>query len=567
MENQERQYIKNSIYFNLQIKEIHDLMSEKISKNIYKLKLINRDIIDGYLNKNLNDKIMSFLNKKASEFNDDDVNNIINNIINDKQYMKDKESCEIKELTPLFLFPEEMKINSLEIPNNFYVITEERFNKIFENCNNLTDFKTYSAILGTDGIFMWIEGDMITNDNEEQAKEYKKLMYFIENNNDLKINKIFLLKNEEELEKELNSIVQEEKKNYFEKRTIIKNDLGSYNMIYDGKIIGKYINIIKNNEASNTLQESVNETNGDDRIKKEISLIEEKEGLIDTFLPYLLICLSKIQKLKKGLEQKNKGLLKYLLDIINNLDNKNYKETCNCIINFENEFVKKELTHKFSYPIDNKNEAFKNLIEMLLKEFHQEIYVEDKPRETFEELKHSTFIFDLFFGLKKINKKEEHFTTIELNPASSGNQNITIDDLLIHYKFKHDELVLFFPNVLILLIIDIKGLLKLPLEINLKFDNKDNNIYKLRSCIQMDENFLSFIKNDETQDFSKVSFEVDDKDKKKLKFEKSNIDEINKKFSKSYNICFYEIDVEDINNNVDNKETSIENNCNGNFNN
>lgn len=45
---------------------------------------------------------------------------------------------------------------------------------------------------------------------------------------------------------------------------------------------------------------------------------------------------------------------------------------------------------------------------MLLNEFHQEIYVEDKlePKKKFEDLKKSTIIFDLFFGLKTINKKK-----------------------------------------------------------------------------------------------------------------------------------------------------------------
>jgi hypothetical protein len=42
---------------------------------------------------------------------------------------------------------------------------------------------------------------MITNECEGQTKDYKKVMYYIENNNNdnLKINKIFLFKNEDEL--------------------------------------------------------------------------------------------------------------------------------------------------------------------------------------------------------------------------------------------------------------------------------------------------------------------------------------------------------------------------------
>jgi len=81
--NKKKQYIKNSIYLNLQKKEISELMSKSKNKDKYKLKLINKDIINGYLNPQLNEKIMKILNnqnKKASEFNDKDINNIIDNI-------------------------------------------------------------------------------------------------------------------------------------------------------------------------------------------------------------------------------------------------------------------------------------------------------------------------------------------------------------------------------------------------------------------------------------------------------------------------------------------------------
>ena len=180
--------------------------------------------------------------------------------------------------------------------------------------------------------------------------------------------------------------------------------------------------------------------------------------------------------MKKGIEPNKKGLLKSLLKIINSIDNnennKNDKNIGNNITDFIDEFEKKDLAIKFSYSNEEKSEGFKNLIEMLIEEFHQEIYVENKPRVLFKDYKNSTFIFDLFYGLKKINDKEKFFKTIELNTNYSGNQQITIENLLIHYKFKPEELVLSFPNVLILLINDELGLLKLPLELNLEFDNK-----------------------------------------------------------------------------------------------
>ena len=209
-----KQYIKNSIYLNLQIKEIHELTSQPISK-IYKIKLINKDIIDGYLDEKLNEEIKSFLSKegkKASEFNDQDINNIINSIITkEKEFTFEKE-----ELILDFLFPEELKIYKFEFPNDFFIITEERFNKIFENEDNLTDFKTYNAIFGKSGIFMYIEGDMVWS--EEEMIEYKKVMYFIGNNNDLKIDRIFLYKKEKEFNKEFNFIIKEGIERYNEGR-------------------------------------------------------------------------------------------------------------------------------------------------------------------------------------------------------------------------------------------------------------------------------------------------------------------------------------------------------------
>jgi len=562
--NKKKQYIKNSIYLNLQKKEISELMSKSKNKDKYKLKLINKDIINGYLNPQLNEKIMKILNnqnKKASEFNDKDINNIIDNIF--KEIKNDNETT-VEELALDFLFPEELKVNKLELPTNFYIITEERFNKIFENKNNLTDFKTYDAYLGEEGIFMWIEGDMITNEiNEDEGltKEYKKVMYYIENNNndDLKINKIFLYKNEEELNEQLKIFIKVGKKAYFDERNVIKSELGSYNMINDGKIIGKYFNVIKigkvdkeDKKGREAFSQSTKSVNESVRIENEIESIKEKEGLTHLFLPHLLICFSKIKKLKKGLEleKKNKGLLKSLLEIIKSLDNnKKSKDLYSNINNFENQFVKKELLHKFSIPNDNKSEVFKNLIEMLLNELHQEIYVEDKfnPKEKFEDLKNSTFIFNLFFGLKKIKAKEVIFNTIEINTGDTGNIEVKLEKLLYHYKFKSDELVTYFPNVLILLIVDNNKLLTLSKELNLDYDNKLINKYTLRSCIQMNaQSFISFILNDERQDYSKVSF---DNEKQIINFENSNIDKINASLSDSYNICFYEIDVEDINNN------------------
>lgn len=179
-------------------------------------------------------------------------------------------------------------------------------------------------------------------------------------------------------------------------------------------------------------------------------------------------------------------------------------------------------------------------------------------------LKNSTFIFNLFFGLKIISKKETFFNTIELDTKGTGNQNVKIEDLLIHYKFRKEELVTFFPNVLILLIRDEGNLLKLPLEFNLKYDNKDNNKYKLKSCIQMERGqFLSFIINENNNDFYKISFYDDKNQKFLLDFENSNIDEINEKMTEiSYNICFYEINDANNDNNHSEKTTLINNNNN-----
>lgn len=102
--------------------------------------------------------------------------------------------------------------------------------------------------------------------------------------------------------------------------------------------------------------------------------------------------------MKKGLEEKGKdikGILKSLSKIINSVNNNKINDISKNITNFVKDFLKKDFIINFSYSIKNKIEAFNNLIEMLLNEFHQEIYVEDmlKPRKTFEEFKKQYIYF------------------------------------------------------------------------------------------------------------------------------------------------------------------------------
>ena len=79
------------------------------------------------------------------------------------------------------------------------------------------------------------------------------------------------------------------------------------------------------------------------------------------------------------------------------------------------------------------------------------------------------------------------------------------------------------------------------------------------------QGLYSFIINDESKNFSKIQF-FEENNKILPKFENSNIGEINMKLSESYNICFYEIDVEDVNNNENNSEVANEDNNNNNCN-
>ena len=112
-----------------------------------------------------------------------------------------------------------------------------------------------------------------------------------------------------------------------------------------------------------------------ERIIKQIGNIEEKEQIASLFLPYLLICFSKIEKLKRGLEldQKIKSLLKSLWKYIKNVNNNEIKYIDKSIIDFETEFYKKELIiFKFSYPSINLKDL-EIVLELLLNEFHEEI--------------------------------------------------------------------------------------------------------------------------------------------------------------------------------------------------
>ena len=369
-ENQNNKNFESLLLFILQIKEIKECI-EKDYEKIMECYLINNDIINLYLK---NAKISSCIkciddykrkNNNLSysglckEIHINKLVNLfrINNLYNDK--IK-------KYLNPIFLLTENMTLNGINFPYNFFILKKDYFNRIF--VNNLKDlnFIEYKVLICKEGIFVW------------NKKKDKVIIYYlyclnpdIINNN--KFNKVLIFKTENDFYKELNNINYSGRIKYFKDRNI-QNKNGHYNLNYNGKIIGQYINISMYDNFES-------KDNNDNYHEKDIETINEFENkniqkirVINIFLSNLLTCFSKIKILKDELLKRMKLnsnylnnkkyiLIKQLIEFIiyiNNGDNNKLQETLNI---FHNELRKKHLYEQIKVnEINSKYLFFENII-------------------------------------------------------------------------------------------------------------------------------------------------------------------------------------------------------------
>ena len=344
LSKENNKYLENLLLLILQEKEIKEYM-EKQDK-ILDCYLINNDMMNIYLK---NEKISDCMNyidiykekRRISNYSDLYNEKHINNII--KIFHDNNVKVKKIQLLPIFLLTENMRYNGINIPYNFYILKQELFYKIFGNASIiLKDFILYKVLITKEGIFIW-------NDKIE-----KIIVYYLFLNkdkfNENKFSKVFIFKTKEIFFKEVNNIKKSGRIEYFKSRNFqIKN--GYYNLNYDGKIIGQYINIYINDnfESKNSNNTEYYYTIDFEKIKE---LDKKKILIINIFLSNLLTCLSKIKILKDEFIKRMKSndnnfnnikyiLINKLIEFITNYNNGNDDKIIEILNDFHNIFKKK----------------------------------------------------------------------------------------------------------------------------------------------------------------------------------------------------------------------------------
>ena len=489
-DSEKLKYLKNIIFLNIQRKEMIELAKDSIKgQKPIKCKLVNKDIINDYLRERISFEIYFDLDtykiknnlKNYSELYNQ---NHINKIIKEKYDKINDINLEDKYLNPGLLIAEESKLHVIEYPSNFFILRESVFNEIINITESvLVEFKTYDALIGEEGIF-------ILDEKPNETNEFKFIIYYIkeiqedEENN---INKIILLKKKpkENLDKYL------ELAKY-------KNKSGYFNVIDDGKIIGKYLNIIKNTNYQ--YRESNIDCLIQSRMRIEVNNLEKNLNSFDLFLPHIIISLLNVEKLKQYFLNKEKiyeknELFKIFINIIKKLDSDKYDFDSE-MKNFINKVHERNLYEKLEIS-ENKKEICKNLINLLLDEFQNEL---NKQKE-----KNEISIFDIFNGIKNVNSIQISFNNImDLKYKSQGCDDT--DFISSIYNYRKEENIHSFPEVMILSVYD-KSNFNIPIEFQIKPSETEieEKKYILRSSISfLEDNMSSIIRNKNIEKFYKL---------------------------------------------------------------
>ena len=490
-------YLENLAIFILQMKEIKDYMVKK-GEAILECYLLNNDMINLYLKNEKISDCINYIDDYKKSFNIQKYNDLYNEI-HIKQIIKIFHDYNVNikniNLFPIFLLTEKMICNGINIPYNFFILKQDLFNKIFGNDPNyLKDFILYKVLICKEGIFIW---------NEKNEKIIIYYLYYLnqETLNENKFSKVFMFKTMADFYKELNIIEKLGRKEYFKTRNI-QNKNGYYNLTYDGKIIGHYINmnINENFESKNSNEEYANNI---DYMNEVIDLDSKKNFLINIILSNLLTCFSKIKILKdllikrmklnnKNINNKNYILINKLTEFITYFSNGDDNKIQEILNNFHNEFKTKDLYSKIETSEENKFKFFENIIKIFLNELNKEAF-SSYNENNFGEKNNKSFIFNLFYGEKtsKENTPKE-FNTIFIDPEyySGNHENIKLDEIINSNLFQEKERIIYFPKILIFIILyKYKDFMIAPLKLKLTSKN-----YNLLGCIQyVENNFASII--------------------------------------------------------------------------
>ena len=507
-----------------------------------------------------NDMITEICNKHNSSLNSD--NNQINN-----------NKIKNKSINIGLLLTENLKINDIDYPCNFFIIEKENFEKLVHENNLLLEFKLYKVLIGESGIFIL---------NEEMNKD-RYIVYYIYDMdlNDCKIDKIFIFKKIAEFQKEIELLNKKGRDYYFNSRNIINDKTGYYNLIDDGKIIGKYINLKridkfkikpnnkkednnnKNKDNTEDYEEKIRDNNGnisenkngnnnvvddednyeyieEDGVQKKNENYTKNKEIIKLFFPHLLICLTKINLLKSSLVpiiKRSPVLSKYkIIQLFSKLLEKNnineiFESDNNELIdNFIEEFFMQNLHEKLYLDKDNILSNYENMIKILINKLREDylgLFVNSNQKVL--------SVFNILFYGKKSNQsnisEDVYFNTLYIDPEDyCGNEtHISLENIINDFKFKEKVKIKVFPKIMIIIALNqYENFLTIPLKLNIK-EIKIN--YNLVCGISSEEqNLVSFIKNDENI-FLKINFDFDKKTVKPLE----NQNELNKCF-----IYFYE---------------------------
>ena len=454
---------------------------------------------------------MNIINNDSINFNDfisskDKYINLIlnNNNININNIKKN-------ELNLNLLLTETLKIYNEYYPDNFFIIEKNKFEEILNHKKELLkNFNLYKIIIRKEGIFIL--------NSETKEKLY---FYYLQNLEKRNIEQLFVFEEESVLNKELDLFIKDGRYNYFLLRNIKVRESGSFNLIDDGKKIGKYYNLkrIDNLNIEDSEDSEINIT----RLNKKYELEEEKENIIKLFIPNLLTCLSKIKELKNNLNEilDNSNKLqdnnikseKYILAnafanfiYYFNENNNNIEKISEQINNFMDTFFKrKNLKNKIIINRNNKFIFYKNIIKILIEELQNELCECSWKEKSFEENQKKSGIFNLFYGNQNEN---QYFNTISIKPDEyAGNdEKIGLEYIMNSNRFKENTKITLLPKILILVIsLEYRNYLSVPVELKISNENKN---YDLLGCIQFTEaSFISIVKNSNNNNYIKICYD------------------------------------------------------------
>ena len=500
-ENKKENYVKALLFLHNQIEEMKELNRNPIEdiNNFWQCCLVNKDIIDNYkeiyLYSTISKLVEGYKEKtKMHSFNDEQNEKLFQFFI--KKIGVDNSKLNIFEenIIPVLFEAEKLKIQNFEYPNNFFILKQDikdlLFKKQIENKeidNNA--FIPYKTLIGKEGIFIW---NTIKQNNNI-------VVYFLENC-ESEISKIYIYKEENDFLDELKSNIKgKTPKEYYKFRKISNNQRGYFNLIDDGNILFKYLNIARSMQYEE-LKEG-NETKFEDVLTN----IDKNNKIIRNFLKYLLINLYYIKDLREYCKElflvnKENNLLFEFYGFITKFDKNNMNNLELETKKFIETFFNKKLAEAIAFNEGHESYSYEKIIRNVLKTFHSELTIN-------KDKNYDNKIFKLFFGSQNIQEEiemvgsdgkltniTENFSTLYINSKKFINNNYTLRDIIIKN----------YPRIIILILdksIDeyLKesqnrdSIVKIDRGLPLKLEINDGPNYLLLSSIKIDKDLNEFI--------------------------------------------------------------------------